>query len=71
MRNVLSEPLVHYGLKPELNDMPCSVRSEWIDAKQLELRNKFYEELTARYNVTIEPHQNALSEWMDLRKLLE
>jgi len=42
------------GRVPELAEVRDDVRREWANAQRLELNEKFYQELSKRYSVTIE-----------------
>jgi len=42
------------GRVPELAEVRADVRREWVNAQRLELNEKFYQELSKRYSVTIE-----------------
>jgi hypothetical protein len=42
------------GSMPALEDVRAAVRREWINARRLEVNEKFYRTLLQRYNVTIE-----------------
>jgi hypothetical protein len=42
------------GSMPALEDVRAAVRCEWINARRLEVNEKFYRTLLQRYNVTIE-----------------
>jgi hypothetical protein len=57
------------GSMPGLEDVRAAVRREWINARRLEVNEKFYRTLLQRYNVTIERPE--LAKNADAKRLAE